>query len=213
MTVDQVGLPLTTSSGAALGSYLQAVDALLAGRTDVESHATRAVQEDEGMAMAWLVLGLQRRMVGRVPEATELIQRVIERSSGVSEREAGVLRFFDLFVGQDIPAAERVAVEHLRRYPRDHLVVMYVHFLYNLMLRSVDRRERHHALARELAPSWGDDWYLLASLAFVETEAGNHGRARDLAERSLAVRPECGGAAHAMAHALLETGAIAEGIA
>ncbi len=123
----------------------------------------------------------------------------------------GVVAFFEAFFQPDRFETERRGLDHLRSYPRDRLVVHYMHVLYNLLLPVTDRRRRHRALAEELASAWEDDWFLLGERAFIATEAGEHGEARALAERALTTRPENAPAAHAMAHALFESGVIGEG--
>lgn len=205
------GLAVTSASEVALEQYVTAVDALLAGRIDVDGHVDAAIAADGDMAMAWVLRSLRERTAGRVPESTVALARALDLAASVSDRERGVLTFFEAYNGPDRLRTERLGVMHLRAYPRDRLVVQYMHFLYNLQLPRTDRRERHQALAEEHAANWDEDWFLLGERAFITTEAGHHDVARELAERALVARPENAPAAHALAHALLETGALEEG--
>ena len=205
------GLAVTSSSDDAVASYRLAVDALLAGRTDVDGFLDDAIDADADMAMAWVLRSLRERVAGRVAESRAALQRAVHLAPSLSHRERTLLAFFDAYNGPDRFETERLGIEHLRAHPRDRLVVQYMHFLYNLQLPTTDRRERHQALAEEHAADWDGDWYLLGERAFIATEAGRHQEARALAERALDARPDNGPAAHAMAHAMLETGATGDG--
>ena len=202
---------MTTSSDVALTHYLAAVDAILAGRIDVDGSIEAALGHDENMVMALVLQSLRMRMRGRFEDGTAVLRGARVAAHAATDRERSVDAFFDAFFGFDRFEAERRGLEHLRSYPRDRLVVWYMNFVYNILLPATDRRRRHRALAEEHAAAWDDDWLLLGERAFIATEAGEHAVARALAERALATRPENAPAAHAMAHALLETGAAGEG--
>jgi hypothetical protein len=205
------GLAVTTSSEAAFTQYVAAVDAILAGRTDVDSFIASTLSYDGDMVMAWVLRSLRERSRGQVDASLAALGRAAAGARAATERERSVIAFFDAFFGPDRFETERRGLDHLGSYPRDRIVVWHMHFLYNLALPAADRRERHRSLAEEHAAAWGDDWFLLGERAFIATEAGEHVEARELAERALIARPENAPAAHAMAHAMLETGANREG--
>lgn len=205
------GLTVTSSSDSALVNYLAAVDLMLAGRSDVDGSIDAALAHDENMVLALVLRSLRVRMRGQVDQSVAALRSAGVAAQAATERERSVVAFFEAFFGPDRFETERRGLEHLRAYPRDRLVVWYMHILYNIMLPTTDRRDRHRALALEHAADWGDDWFLLGEQAFIATEAGEHVEARTLAERALTARPENAPAAHAMAHALLETGAEGEG--
>jgi hypothetical protein len=205
------GLSVTTSSSTALDRYVEAVELHVASRTGADEALRAALDADPYLAMAWLLVAIRARLAGRLADGRAALERATAQVDRLTERERSLIEFYVAFIGSDRFAAERALVDHLRRHPRDRIAVAHAHTLYNMLLPTTDRRARHHALFRELAPQWGDDWYLVGALAFVESEAGNHALARTLAERSLDGRRDNASAAHAMAHALLETGAVAEG--
>jgi hypothetical protein len=205
------GLSVTTESDVALSHYRAAVDSILAGRTDVDGSIEAALTHDDNMVMALVLQSLRMRMRGRFEDGAVVLRQARLAAPAATDRERSVVAFFDAFFSGDRFEAERRGLEHLRSYPRDRLVVWYMHFMYNILLPTTDRRRRHRALAEEHAAAWDDDWFLLGERAFIATEAGEHAVARTLAERALAIRPENAPAAHAMAHALLETGAAGEG--
>jgi hypothetical protein len=204
-------LPVRTPSTFANDAFEAAVVALAAGRSEAKQLATSAVEADANLALGWIVLGIFDRLAGRMADAAEHVRQARSVASGVSDREESVIRFFEHF-GRDNRAAETIAVEHLQEHPRDHLIVMYTHFLYNIVLVDAARRDRHVALFRSLAPLWpDDDWYMQGSLAFVESEAGEHERSLQLARAAHERRPDAGVVAHSLSHALLETGRYDEG--
>lgn len=205
------GLAVTTSSEAAFTQYVAAVDAILAGRTDVDGFIDDALSHDGDMVMAWVLRSLRERLGGRVDASSAALVRAAAGARAATERERSVLGFFDAYVRPDRFETERRGLDHLRSYPRDRIVVWYMHILYNLLLPATDRRNRHRSFAETHAAAWGDDWFLLGERAFIATEAGEHAEARELAERALTARPENAPAAHAMAHAMLESGATGEG--
>lgn len=205
-------LPVTSGSPSARDAHDHEIVALLAGRAEAEGHAKRALDEDPNLAMAWVVLAIVDRFGGRMADASDKVRHARACADGISEREENVLRFFEHF-GRDNSAAEAIAVAHLRDHPRDHLIVLYMHYLYNIAIVDAGRRDRHAALFRFLAGAWpDDDWFLQSELAFVESEDGQHARALELARGANELRPDAGGVAHAFAHALLETGRVDEGI-
>jgi hypothetical protein len=205
------GLGVTTSSDEAFTQYVAAVDAILAGRTDVDGFIAAALSHDGDMVMAWVLRSLRERAQGHVDASLAALGRAAAGARAATARERSVVAFFDASFSPDHFETERRGLDHLRSYPRDRIVVWNMHFLYNLRLPAVDRRERHRSFAAEHAAAWGDDWFLLGERAFIATEAGEHVEARGLAERALTARPENAPAAHAMAHAMLETGATSEG--
>jgi predicted Zn-dependent protease len=211
MGVEPGGLTVTSASDVALAHYVEAVDLMLAGRSDVDDSINAALAYDEHMVLALVLRSLRARMRGQIEQSAADLRSAGVAAQAATDRERGVVAFFEAFFRPDRFETERRGLDHLRAYPRDRLVVWYMHILYNLMLPTRDRRDRHRALALEHSADWGDDWFLLGEQAFIATEAGEHVEARTLAERALTARPENAPAAHAMAHALLETGAEGEG--
>jgi hypothetical protein len=132
------GLAATTSSDVPLAHYVAAVDAILAGRTDVDGSIDAALAHDENMAMALVVRSLRMRLRGEFEGSIAAFRRAGVAARGATERERSVVAFFDAFFGSDRFEAERRGLDHLRSYPRDRLVVLYMHFLYNMMLPAAE---------------------------------------------------------------------------
>jgi tetratricopeptide (TPR) repeat protein len=94
--------------------------------------------------------------------------------------------------------------EHLAEFPRDALLVQMAVMLLGGSGR-VTRRHESRGMLEGLAPAYGEDWWFLGSLAFAHHETESYERARQLSERSLALCPRNGNAAHSRAHVFFET--------
>src|SRR5262249_5509367 len=118
-------------------------------------------------------------------------------------------------LGPDLPRALEAAREHLRRFPRDALVLSLLTGVYSLTGFSgrPDRNELLLSILEELAPAYGDDWWFLNVHAFACTEADDLARGRRLVERSLRLHPRNAHAAHALAHVFYGEGDSAGGAA
>jgi tetratricopeptide (TPR) repeat protein len=210
---DRYGLPVTTTSNAAFDAYSLALDLALAQQDGALELLRQAVEADDGFALAWALLALQQRAVGDLVGGTSSLATAVRLSGGLSDRERSHLQVLERFATFDVPFIETAVRAHLQEWPRDAVIVTQAHFLYNLFDFRPDRDRRLLALAEEIAPSYGDDWFMLGSLAFASEENGAYDRARDLAERSLAANLMNGSAAHPLAHVYLETGDVDAGSA
>lgn len=208
---DRYGLPLTTTSVESFHRFAEAMDLVLALRGGAPPLLEAALAIDGEFALALSMLGGQLRSSGDIAGGNALIERATSLADSVTERERSHLRVISLFAGSRFTDARDAAVTHLRSWPGDALIVMYAHYLFNLYIPDSDRRERHLELASTVAAQVPNDWYLLGELAFASEESGQYATARELAERSLQLNPHNGAAAHPLAHAFLETGAVQQG--
>jgi tetratricopeptide (TPR) repeat protein len=210
-TTDRYGLALTTDSVEASDHFVEAMDRVLALRSGAQPLLEAAVMIDDEFALAWSMLGGQLRLAGDIAGGNAMIERATTLADGVTERERGHLRVMSLFSRSQFAEARTAAVTHLGSWPGDVVILMYAHYLFNLFTPDPDRRARHLELASTVAAQQPDDWYILGELAFATEESGQYVEARELAERSLRLNPHNGAAAHPLAHAFLETGAVVEG--
>jgi len=74
------------------------------------------------------------------------------------------------------------------------------------------REEEQLAFLAPFATHYGDDWWFQMVHAFALLETGEWTRGRELAERSLELRPDCSHGAHTLTHALYEAGAVDEAL-
>ncbi len=206
-------MSVTTTSDDAFDAYTAALDLALAQQDGALELLRRAVEADDGFALAWALLGLQQRATGDMSGGTESLTTAGKLANGLSERERSHLQVLERFTAFDVLLAESAIHAHLQEWPRDAVIVMQAHYLYNLFDPRPDRDQRMLALNERLAPSYGDDWFMLGELAFAAEENAGYVRARDLAERSLAVNAMNGTAAHPLAHVYLETADLDAGSA
>jgi tetratricopeptide (TPR) repeat protein len=211
MLEDRYGLALSTSSATAVAHYVDGVDRMLAADVGAGTCFLRAIEADEGFALAHAGLALAVRPQGRVEEAQAAMQQAGTLVDGQSPRERGHVAAAVPIIAGDTARALELVNAHLRAFPRDALLLQVSVPMQNQSGRR-HRREERAALMEELAPHYGDDWYFLASRSFVLQELGELETARRLAERSLARFPRAGGAAHTMAHVFYETNDHAGGV-
>jgi hypothetical protein len=212
MHEDRYGLALTTSSAVAAERYVEALDRHLAHRDGIDDFARQAIALDDDFALAWFLLGTTQRMQGQHTEANASMARAAELEATVTERELSAMATARLVPQSDASVGERAISDHLERWPHDLFVMSQTDLLYQVVDSRPDRTERRIALFERLAPSFtDDDWYFDGEIAFAAEEHWEYGRAEDLALRSLAGNPDNGGAAHVVAHVLVETGRDQEG--
>jgi tetratricopeptide (TPR) repeat protein len=208
---DRYGLALTTASVEASDYFTEAMDRVLGLRSGAQPLLEAALAVDDEFALAWSMLGGQLRIAGDIAGGNVMIERAAALADGVTERERTHLRVISLFAGSRFAEARTAAVTHLDSWPGDVLILMYAHYLFNLFVPDPDRRLRHLELASTVDARVPNDWYVLGELAFAAEENGQYVEARELADRSLKLNPHNGAAAHPLAHAFLETGAVVEG--
>lgn len=208
---DRFGLALSTTSIEAADYFAEAMDRVLALRGGAQPLLEAALTVDSEFALSWSLLGGQLRGAGDIAGGNVMMERATALADGATDRERSHLRVVSLFAGSRFAEARTAAVTHLDSWPGDALILMYAHYLFNLYISDPDRRERHLELASAVAARVPEDWYILGELAFATEENGHYVEARELAERSLEINPHNGAAAHSLAHAFLETGAVVEG--
>jgi hypothetical protein len=211
MHEDRYGLALSTSSALAAERYSEALDRHLARRGGVDDFAREALAHDDDFALAWFLLGSTQRMQGEHTDANASMARAAELEESVTTRERSAMQTAKLVAQSPASVGERAIWEHLERWPHDLFVMSLTDLLYQVIDSRPDRTERRIRLFERLAPQFTDDWYFDSELAFAAEEHWEYSRAEDLALRSLSMNPDNGGAAHVVAHVLVETGRDQEG--
>ena len=207
MPSDRYGLPLSTSSSAALDHFATGLDLALAQNYGAEEEFGLAVEADEGFALARAALSFMQFIRIAVPEARESAEVAVKTSSGISERERRYIDVVSKFVnGQNLPAAN-VVHEHLNEFPLDAMLLRLAQRLYIQGCTGAgipDYPPRFYQLMSGVAPRYGDDWAFMGQYAWANHEIGLMTEGMDLAERSLDLKPDNAVAAHSVAHVFYE---------
>jgi tetratricopeptide (TPR) repeat protein len=113
-----------------------------------------------------------------------------------------------LLVGGRPAEAERQMAEHLDRWPRDIVVLQRLYFVWFWQGRFPEMLE----LTSRVLSAYGDDSFVLGLHAFGLEQADRCREAVRAAEAAMARNPRDAWAVHALAHALYEMAAFAEGV-
>ena len=208
---DSRGLPLSTSCESAATQYRAGVDLLLSAWPGADAAFDAAIAADPDFALVHAARARLHAMRGEMAMAHARIataRDIADRNGTARERShVGVL---SLAIHGRSPAALKAVLAHADCWPRDVIVLGLPLGAFGLFAFSgmadhdqarVDLCERH---ARHFA---ADDWWFLAYRGWSQAENGAVVQGRDLAERSLALRPANANAVHALAHAMVEGGA------
>jgi len=207
---DRYGLALGTRSTAAADAYVEGVDRLLSLNAGTEESLQRAIEADDGFALPHATLAVLYRLQGESAQARDAAQRGLALAAGLSRRERQHLAVVDDYVGDGVhPYA--LAREHLAEFPRDALILSQVPFMIKAR-GGGDRRKDMAAIVEEQAPAYDDDWWFAGFAALWYQEVDQFERARQLADRSLALFPRNASATHPLAHVFYETDDHADGI-
>ena len=213
---DRYGLPVSTNSQAALAHYAEGLELALSQNYGAEEAFARAVEVDEGFALAHAAKAFMEFIRIAVPEAKASAERAVELSPGLSARERGHIDVVSKFVnGQNHPASAAVH-QHLKEFPLESMLLRLTQRLYIqgcVGIGAPDYPGRFYHLMSEAAPHYGDDWAFMGQYAWANHEVGKMTEGMELAERSLDLNPTNGVAAHSVAHVLYEMSEDGEGAA
>jgi tetratricopeptide (TPR) repeat protein len=210
MLTDRYGLPLSTGSAAARDAYVEAADLALTFYPGAAEAYDRAIAADPGFAMAHAGKAQMLAREGDVAAARAALAAAKGFVSGLSEREASHIAFFDLTFAGRTDDAIAALYPHLTAWPRDALVVSTAANP-NGLLGGSGRIGQKHQIAElmdSLAPHYGDDFWFLSYHAMALSEDGRLAPARTTIERSVAANPRNAHAAHGFAHICYESGAL-----
>jgi len=211
---DRRDLPLSTTSDLAAKHYRQGVDLLLSLWPGAAEALDQAIDSDPCFALAHAararlhaICAQPGQAVARIAEAELLVERVGD------ERERSHVAVLSLAIKGASAQALSAALVHLDRWPRDVLIFGLPLGAFGLFAFSgmanhdqarVDLCERY---ARHFAE---DDWWFLTYRGWAHVENGSVRLGRHFAQRALEHRRENANGAHALAHALHESGASEE---
>ncbi len=210
MPKDRYDLALTTASSVARDAYVEASGLALTFYPGALEAFDRAIAADPGFALAHAGKAQVLLRQGDVQAARTALTAAKELTSGVSEREASHIAFFDLVFAGRIEAAITALYAHLAAWPRDALVVASAANPNGLIGGSghLGQKQRIAALMDNLAPAYGDDFWFVSYHAMSLAEDGQLASAREKIERSVAANPNNAHGAHGLAHICYESGEL-----
>ncbi len=210
---DRLGLPLTTRSDAAAAAYRDGIDLMLSAWPGADDALDRAMAADPRFAMAHAARARVHFNSAQPAEAKARIA-IAQSLSGedLTPRERSHIDTLALGMSGQATKCLTATLAHLDTWPSDAVILSLPMGAFGLYAFSgmaehnqarVDLSERH-------AAAYGDDWWFGTYRGWSHTENGNAMLGRDLTQRALDKRPANANAAHALAHAMFELGAMAE---
>lgn len=208
MFADRYDLPVSTASAAARDAYVEGFDLLLTVYPGAIEAFDRALAADPRLALAHAGRAQVLMREGKAAEARQAIAAAKDAAAGVSAREAGHIRYFDLAFSGRNDEAIKALYEHLDEWPRDALMVALASNPNGLIGSSgrVGQKRQNAELLDRLAPHYGDDYWFLSYHAIALGEDGRAAEARPKIERSVALNRRNAHCAHGVAHVCYESG-------
>ena len=213
MLNDRYDLALTTASAAARDAYVQASGLALTFYPGALEAYDRAIAADPGFALAHAGKALVLLRQGDAVAARAALAAAKGLASGVSEREASHIAFFELVFAGETEAAIAALYPHLSAWPRDALVVASAANPNGLIGGSgrIGQKRKIAVLMDSLAPHYGDDFWFGSYHAMALSEDGQFAEARPKIEQSVAANPNNAHGAHGFAHICYETADLEAG--
>jgi tetratricopeptide (TPR) repeat protein len=208
MLADRYDLALSTASEAARDAYVQGCDLALTFYPGAIEAFDRATAADPSFSLPHAAKAQVLMREGNVAAARAALVAAKDLATGVLEREASHIAYFDLAFAGQTDAAIDALYAHLATWPRDALVLATAANPNGLIGASGRIGQKHQiaALMDSLAPHYGDDYWFLAHHAMALSEDGQLAAARPKIERSVAANPNNAHGAHGFAHVCYESG-------
>jgi len=209
MLTDQYDLPLSTTSVVARDAYIRGSELALTLYPGAMTAFEQALEADPNFALAHAAKA-QVFFREANPQAARAAQAAAQQAalSGVTEREASHLTFWDLLLDGRTQSAIKALYAHLDSWPRDALVLATSANPNGLIGASgqIGQKHRIALLLDAIANAYGDDPWFLAHHAMALSEDGRHAEARPMIERAVAMKRDNAHGAHAFAHVCYESG-------
>ncbi len=214
MLNDRYDDPLTTTSQSARDAYIEGVDSILSANAGGGRVLQRAIEADDGFALAHVALARTLQISARGAEAVEAMTKARALTAGTSDREKGHIAMLGHLIDGDGPSAYAAAIDHLAAYPRDALIAQPLTGVFGLIGFSglAGREAEQLAFLARLAPHYGEDWWFGTQFAFAQIEVGQADRASRTIKRALDSNPRSAHGAHVRAHVHYERGESEAGL-
>jgi len=207
-------LVLSTASPQAREAYQDGVDRLLGAKPGCVQSFARAIAADPSCALAQAGHARALFVEARIPEFKAAAAAARKLLANLPERERDNAEVVLLASEGASPKAYALAREHLKKYPRDAMVLAPCCGVFGLIGFS-GRKGRELELRQlmdELAPAYGETPWFLVQHAFAQVETGDTEIARKTIERAMALDPESAHGAHVKAHVHYEAGEKEQGL-
>jgi hypothetical protein len=211
MTQDALGNEVSRSSAATL----QGIDDFVTGFLGYEKKATNVVaaadsEPDSVLANVyagymWMLLEAD----GATRMASRYFRRAHAAETSANERERMLLAQLERWLAGDVPGVQAIGDEIVARYPRD-LVAVKLHQYFSFNRGDAANMLR---IARAAETANADNPYIHGMLAFGYEQMHDLETAEREARLALRLKAKEPWAQHALAHVMLGTGRVAEGVA
>jgi len=195
---------LTTPSSEAAQWYREALDCVHGAESGAGELLDQATERDPHFALAHTARWMLAHADGDARTALLSRDAAMACRHGASAWERGHVECMAALL-QKQPGAWARAREHLSAHPFDLLLASQL--VGDLFFNGREgKRAAVVELLRAIEPHHRDDWAFQARLGFHLSELGDPRAAIDRLDAALRARPQAPFVAHAMAHALLESG-------
>jgi tetratricopeptide (TPR) repeat protein len=193
---------------------LQGIDDFVTGFLGYEKKAANIIAAADGepdavlantyAGFTWMFLEAD----GAEQAASAYLRRAQAASAGANERERMLLAQLEAWIGDDVPRAQAIGDEIVARFPRDLASVkLHQYFSFN-------RGDARNMLriAQAALPENADNPHIHGMLAFGYEQMHDLETAEREARHALKLKVKEPWAQHALAHVMLGTGRVAEGV-
>lgn len=210
MAQDALGNEVSTASAATLGGIDDFVEGFLGYEKRAANVLAAADVEKESVlaniyaGFIWMFL----EATGARRQASAYLRRAQAAAASANSREQMLLRQLELWIANDIPAAQAVGEQIVGSHPTDLASVkLHQYFSFNrgdaaTMLR----------IAQQAEPANPSNAHLQGMLAFGYEQMHELEKAEAAARKALVLKAKEPWAQHALAHVMLSTGRTREGV-
>ncbi len=209
MSQDALENEVSTASAATLSG----IDDFVTGFLGYEKKAVNvlaAADADPDSALANIYAGFSWMFLeaaGAEARAAHYLARA--RAAAANPREAMLLAQLEHWIAGDIPAVQKIGDQIVAQFPRD-LASVKLHQYFSFNRGDAPQMLR---IAQQAEAANPDDPHLMGMLAFGHEQMHDLQKAEAAARRALSLKRKEPWAQHALAHVMLSTGRVREGVA
>jgi tetratricopeptide (TPR) repeat protein len=201
---DNSGLPLSIQSIAAAEGYRECIMRWRAYDLGAMRCVNRAIEEDEGFALAYAVRAFLNRAQGAMDDARADAAHARALAASATRGERGAIECIATIIAGENDRALDMLRAHLTEFPQDDLSVWIWYIFAGLQGWREDRYAFTYALLSTLPSHYEEEWWFLGALSYLCHEMDRLAESRRFAERALARYPRDAGASHSLSHVFYE---------